>query len=399
MGRNGSGQALACAGRGVRRLLRSFRFWVLVSVGVLLLLVVYYALAEIYTPLTTDAFVQAYVVQVAPRVGEQVLRVHVREGDRVSAGTLLFELDPALFQQKVAALEARQIEVAMQVKRLQAKLVEVKAQVKQLQAELAGARAGHERQVAEADFAGVVHRQEQAIYRTDSTTERRYVEAAQKSKASQAAVRQSASDVLRLEEALSARIDGEHALVAQVLAQIAGEQALLSQVKAQLAEARLHLEYTQVQAPCDGLVTDLQLREGTYVRAGQAAMTLIDPARWLVVANFRETSLARLRQGQPAQIALRSVPGQLLEARVDAVGWGVSQGQGVPSGQLPDVKVPTSWVPPAQRFQVRLTLDDPESVPLRVGMTGSVAVYTEREGWLNDVTHVWHKVITWLYYL
>ncbi len=45
-----------------------------------------------------------------------------------------------------------------------------------------------------------------------------------------------------------------------------------------LAEARLKLAYTRVLAPCDGLITDLQLREGAYVHTGQAAMTLIDTA-------------------------------------------------------------------------------------------------------------------------
>jgi multidrug resistance efflux pump len=238
---------VAGAGRGVRRLAGSFRFWVLATLGVIVLLIVYYALAEIYTPLTTEAYVQAYVVQVAPQVGEKVVRVHVREGDQVTAGTLLFELDPALFEQKVASLAA--------------KLVETEHQIKQLEAELAAAQAGHERILADADYAAAVHGQEQAIFKTDSTTERRYLEAVQKNKASQAAVRQSASAVRRIEAALSARIEGEHALVAQV--------------KAQLAEARLNLAYTRVHAPCDGLITDLQLREGAYVHVGQAAMTLI----------------------------------------------------------------------------------------------------------------------------
>lgn len=362
---------VAGVGRGVRRVGGSFRFWVFACLGVIALLIAYYALADIYTPLTTDAYVQAYVIQVAPQVGEKVVRVHVREGDQVRAGALLFELDPAVFEQKAAVLEA--------------KLVEAKHQVKQLEAELAAARADHERLVADADYAAVVHRQEQAIFKADSTTERRYVEALQKSKASQAAVRQSASAIRRIEDALDARTAGDHVLVAQV--------------KAQLAEARLNLSYTRVHAPCDGVITDLQLREGAYVHVGQAAMTLIDTGRWLVVGNFRENALARLEVGQPAQIALRGAPGQRFPARVQSIGWGVSQGQGVPSGQLPDVKVPTSWVPPAQRFQVRLTLDDPGSVPLRVGMTGSVAVYTEPEGVLNDITQFWHQVIAWLYYL
>jgi multidrug resistance efflux pump len=362
---------VAGVGRGLRRLVGSFRFWVFATLAVLLLLIVYYALADIYTPLTTDAYVQAYVVQVAPQVGEKVVRVHVREGDRVKAGARLFELDPALFEHKVASLEA--------------KLIEVEHQVKQLEAELAAARAGHERLVADAELAAVVHRQEQAIFKTDSTTERRYLEALQKNKASQAAVRQSAEQVRRLEEAVDARIAGEHALIAQV--------------KAQLAEARLNLAYTRVTAPCDGLITDLQLREGAYAHTGQAVMTLIDTSHWQVVANFRENSLARLREGQAARVAFRGVPGQLVDARVVSVGWGVSQGQGVPSGQLPEVKVPTSWVPPAQRFQVRLTVDAPDALPLRVGMTGSVAVYTESEGVLKEVTGWWHQVLAWLYYL
>jgi multidrug resistance efflux pump len=353
--------------RGACRLLGSFRFWVLLIVCVLILLVVYYAISEIYTPLTTEAYVQAYVVQVA----ERVVHVHVREGDRVKSGTPLFELDPALLQQKVAYLEA--------------KLVEAQYQIKQLEAELAAAKADQERLKADADYAASVHKQEQAIFKTDSTTERRYLESVQKKKASQAAVAQAESNIQRIEDALDARIAGEHATVVQV--------------KAQLAEARLNLSYTRVCAPCDGLITDLQLREGAYVHIGQAAMTLIDTERWIIVANFRETSLTRMREGQSAVVALRGLPAQLFDAHVTSVGWGVSQGQGIPSGQLPDVKIPTSWVPPAQRFQVRLTLDDANSIPLRVGMTGSVAVYTDSEGRISRVTRFWHKVIAWLYYL
>jgi multidrug efflux system membrane fusion protein len=386
-------------GRHLHRLATSFRFWILVLLGLVGLLVAYYAAADRYTPLTTDAYVQAYVIQVAPQVGEKVVRVHVKEGDKVRAGELLFELEGRPFEHKVASWEAKLAAAEQQVKQSEAKLVEAEHQIKQLEAELAAARADQERLAADADYAASVHRQEQAIFKTDSTTERRYLEAVQKNKASQAAVRQAASAVRRIEEALNARISGEHALVARVRAQLAGERAVVTQTKAQLAEARLNLSYTRVLAPCAGLVTDLQLREGAYAHTGQAVMTLIDTRNWLVVANFRENSLARLREGMPARVALRGLPGRLFNARVVSVGGGVSQGQGVPSGQLPNVKVPTSWVPPAQRFQVRLTLDDPESVPLRVGMTGSVAVYTEPEGFLNGVTEFLHQVIARLYYL
>ena len=357
--------------RGVRGILNSLRFWVLIVLALFVLLLAYYALADRYTPFTTDTFVQSYVIQLAPQVGGQVINVPVGEGDEVKAGALLFEIDPRPFEHKV--------------RYLQAKLVEAQQQVKQLGAELAAAKADHERREAEAAYAESVHRQEQAIFKTDSTTERRYLDAVQKNNASQASVQQSAQEVRRVELALQALISGEHTLVAQV--------------KAQLAEAQLNLSFCRVYAPCDGMITDLQLRTGSYVHTGQAAMTLIDGSHWLVVANFRENALSRLRPGQPAVVAFRALPDQMFSATVFSIGGGVGQGQGVPSGMLPDVKFQSSWVPPSQRFQVRLKLDDPSALHLRVGMTGSVAVYTEADGWLNDVTRAWHRVIAWLYYL
>jgi multidrug resistance efflux pump len=354
-----------------RKLLLSVRAWILFIVLVIVALVAYYVLSDRYTPLTTDAYLQAYVIQVAPRVEGQVVQVHVQENQAVQKDELLFEIDRRPFQHHVDLLVAKRVQAVQQVA--------------QLEAELSAAKAEDARLIAEDAYARVVHDQEKAIFKQEATTDRKYVEAVQKYKAAQAALERSRAQIRKVEQALAARIGAEHALVAEV--------------EAQLALARLDLEWTRVYASCDGLITDLQLREGAYTHTGRAALTLIDTSRWLIVANFRENALVRVREGQPAAVAFRGLPGQIFGARVVSVGWGVSQGQGAPSGQLPEVKVPASWVPPAQRFQVRLTLDDPEAVPLRVGMTGSVAVYTEPEGVLNDITRWWHQVIAWLYHL
>jgi multidrug resistance efflux pump len=353
------------------RMLRSFRFWLCLVLAVIVLLVAYYVRADRETPLTTDAYAQAYVVQVAPQVAGQVVRVYVGEGDQVKKGALLCELDPRPFEHKVALLEAR--------------LVQAEQQVKQLGSQLAAQKAEHERLTAEADYARAVYRQEEAIYKKDSTTERKYLDALQKHKASVAALEKSARTVQHAQEGLDARIGAEHALVAEV--------------NAQLLEARLNLSYSRVYAPCDGTITNLQLREGAYAHVGQPVLTVIDTGHWLVVANFREKGLERMRPGQPALVAFHGVPGRLWHARVLSIGSGVSQGQGVPSGLLPDVKDQTSWVPAEQRFQVRLALEDPGAVPLRVGMTGSVSVYVDSDGRMNPLTEAVHEFIAWLYYL
>jgi multidrug resistance efflux pump len=349
----------------------SFRFWLCLIVAVIVVLVTYYVVADRETPLTTDAYVQAYVVQVAPQVAGQVVHVYVGEGDEVKKGTPLFELDTRPFEHRVSQLEA--------------KLVETIQQVKQLYSQHAALKAEHERLTAEADYAREVYRQEEEIFKKASTTERKYLDALQKRKASLASVEKSARLIQHSQEGIDAKIGEEHALIAEV--------------KAQLAEAKLNLGYCRVYAPCDGIITNLQLREGAFAHLGQPVLTIIDTGNWLIIANFREKGLERMKPGHPALVAFRGVPGRLWSAHVQWIGSGVSQGQGVPSGFLPEVKDQATWIPAEQRFQVRLALDDPAAVPLRVGMTGSVSVYIEPEGRMNPITEAVHRIIAWLYYL
>lgn len=359
------------ATRKIYGLRSSFRFWLAVIVFVIFLFVVYFIGADRYTPLTTDAYVQAYVVQVAPQVGGQVTRIHVAEGELVQRGDLLFELDPRPFQHQVSLLRA--------------KLVEAEYQIKQLEAQLASALAKQRRVSAEAEYAREVHAQEEAIYEELSTTERKYLDAVQNLRATEASLDEAASEVVNIRQMLAARVGSEHASVAQV--------------KASLEEAELNLSYCKVYAPCDGIVTNLQLVEGTYAQVGQAVMTCIDMQTSVIVANFRERSLERLTPGLPALVAFQSLPGRMWPATLQHVGFGVAQGQGVPTGMLPLVENQTLWLPQAQRFQVRLVLDDPQEVPMRVGMTASVSVYTESSDLLRPLTRALHRFVSWLYFL
>jgi multidrug resistance efflux pump len=368
---HGCGKLLRAILAAPRRLLLSARAWVILIVLLIAALIAYYVASDMHTPFTTEAYVQAYVIQVAPRVEGQVVRVHVQENQEVKKGDLLFEIDPRPFEYQIALLEAKRIETVQQVA--------------QMESDLAAAKADDERLVAEEAYAKVVNDQEKEIFKRDATTDRLYVQAVQKYKAAQAALGRSRAEVRKADQALAARVGEEHALVAEVTAQ--------------LDQAKLNLEWTRIYAPANGYVTNVQLREGCYIHVGMPVITCIDGENWWVVANFRENAMAALRPGQLARVAFRSAPGKLFEGHVVSVGWGVSQGQGVPSGQLPDVKVPASWVPPAQRFQVRLTLENPASVPMRVGMTGSAAVYTETEGITYHITRFWHQVIAWLYHL
>jgi multidrug resistance efflux pump len=180
------------------------RAWILFLLLLIGLLVAYYILSDRYTPFTTDAYVQAFVIQVAPHVEGQVVGVYLKDHQAVKKGDLLFEIDPRPFAYKVNYLEA--------------KLVDARYQIKQMEAELAAARHEDVRLTAEEAYAKVVHGQEKVIFQGDATTDRKYEEARQKHKAAQAATQQSLELTRKAELALEARIGEEHAQVAAVQA-------------------------------------------------------------------------------------------------------------------------------------------------------------------------------------
>jgi multidrug resistance efflux pump len=355
----------------IRRVLRSGLFWIFLILGVVGLIVFYYALANRYAPDTTDAYMQAFVVQVAPQVAGQVTRVPVTENQLVKQGDLLFEIDPRPYEEKVRQLDAS--------------LVQAVQQIAQMENELVAAGAEQERLAAELEFALAVHNQEKLIFDKDATTERKFLDSKQKHEAATAALKKAKALVRVKEDALKAKIGSEHALVAEV--------------RAQLATAKLNLEWTKIRAPATGYVTDLQLRIGAFVEIGHPVLTCIESERWWIVANFRESNLQYLQPGQPAGIVFRTRPGQIFRGRVQTVGWGVDHGQGVPSGKLPAIRNPQDLIPSTQRFQVRLVLDHPDEVPLRVGATASVTVYTSPDFALNPVAEFWQNIESWLCYL
>ena len=363
--------ALSSVAKFARRVLLSARVWVLFILLVIAALVAYYVLSDRHTPWTSDAYVQAYVIQVAPRVEGQVIRVHARENQAVKKGEVLFVIDPRPYEHQMELLTAKRVEAVQQVA--------------QMESELAAAKADDARLVAEEAYAKVVYDQEKKIFEKEATTDRNYVAAVQKHKAAQAAREQGQAQIRKAQQALAARIGEEHALVAKV--------------KAELAQALLNLEWTRIEAPANGYVTNVQLREGSYVHVGTPVLTCIDADQWWVVANFRENSLENVRPGQRVGLTFNTYPGRKFAGVVESVGWGVNQGQSAPSGNLPAVPEPQNWIRLAQRFQVRIMPDLSRDYPMRVGATASVAIYTREKYWLNGVTEFWQDIEAHLEYL
>jgi len=309
-------------------------------------------------PLSEDAVIGANVVNVSSSVPGRILSINVKENGRVRKGEVLFTLDPYQYQ----------------------------LLVKQAQAEVNMAQAAwdtqHRTVVAEQSNAAITDEQinraranlklaTQTLARLQPLLAKGYVTAQQVDDA--ATAKHDAQ--ISLNQALKQSVASE-----ALISSTAASEALLAARRAALAIAERELENTQVKAPNDGLVVGLNVSAGEFVLPDQAVFTLINSERWYASAFFRETELNNINIGDCATVYVMADRQRALQGRVEGIGWGISSEEqfSIPRN-LPYVPKSLNWVRVAQRFPVRIILDNPPADLMRVGAS-AVAIVRHGEG-------------------
>jgi len=131
----------------------------------------------------------------------------------------------------------------------------------------------------------------------------------------------------------------------------------------------LHLSYCKVIAPFSGRVINLNISAGAHVTAGVPVFSLLDTSKWYVIANFREAELRHMAPGSEAIVYLTSAPNQRFRGTVQGIGWAVKpEGEiDLPASGVPYVKRELNWVRVAQRFPVRIEVENPDQDLFRMG--------------------------------
>lgn len=297
----------------------------------------------LYSPWTRDGRVRAEVVRVAPDVSGLVTHVAVRDNQLVHKGDLLFAIDPARFRYAVDQAQAN------------------------LDAATAGARAAGAN--IGAALAGAAAR-----------------EAEYQMRAEEAARRQHLGDVITKEERADAAATANSAHANWKQAQAGGQQAAAVREQAQAAveqaqvaldQAKLDLARTEVRAPVDGYVTNLDVRVGDYASTGVARLALIDSHGYYIYGYFEETKLPQLAVGDPVDIRLMA-GGVKLKGTITGIARGITDRDNPTGGDLlADVNPTFNWVRLAQRVPVRIAIDDaslPPGTLIAAGMTATIEV-------------------------
>jgi multidrug efflux system membrane fusion protein len=131
----------------------------------------------------------------------------------------------------------------------------------------------------------------------------------------------------------------------------------------------LHVSYCKVFAPFSGRVINLNISAGAHVTAGVPVFSLLDTSKWYVVANFREAEVRHIAPGSEAIVYLSSAPNKRFRGKVQGIGWAVKpEGEiDLPPSGVPYVKRELNWVRVAQRFPVRIEVENPDVDLFRMG--------------------------------
>lgn len=380
---------------------------------------------------TDDAYVEGALAIISARVPGPVARVLVRDNEEVREGQVLVEIDPRDYEIRVeqaratvamaaASERAAQTEVPLTRESTQSRVqqaraalqaarvaIEVgRAQIEETRARLEGRRAAMAAARAEAtmaeaaldkarrdlermsrlvaqglvsvqdhDTAEVAHRSVEAAL---DAARRRLAQAEREIEQADAEVRTRALSVDQARERAAeaagflAQAESQRGEVPVKEAGVGRAAAGLQQAQADLAAAELQLAKTRVRAPVDGVVSKKTVEPGQLVQPGQPLMAVVALQGVWVIANFKETQLARVRPGQRATIAVDTFPDRILHGVVESI----SAGTGSRFSLLPPENASGNWVKVVQRVPVKIVIDGYLANPhvLRAGMSASVTI-------------------------
>ena len=297
------------------------------------------------TVATDNAYIKQDIVSVGGEVSGLITRVNVRENQHVKAGDVLFTIDPATFTAAVAQADA-------QIASAQARVTGLNADITAKAAELAGAR--DDLALAQSNYA-----REKALMDKGFNTRARM----------DTAFHAVASARDRI-GAIQAEVEQARAQLAQG-SQVPGVNPAIASAQADRARARIEVERTIVRAPADGVITQVtRLQVGQMVFPGAPMLSIVRDGGARIEANFKETDLARMRPGQPAEIELDAYPGLKLKGHVESIGAGTGSEFSV----LPAQNATGNWVKVIQRVPVRIAIDSQSERPLIAGLSSDVSV-------------------------
>ncbi len=303
---------------------------------------------------TDNAQVESNAVPVLSRIGGYADSVLVADYQLVKAGDLLVTIDSREYELAVQQAEADLLQA-------EADLATAKANLSNISAGESVAAANTEVMQTRLDKALNDLKRDEALYADGSITKRQ--------------LEDSRSNVTTARKQLVAGNQQIRQVSVQngtAAAQIQKAMAVIATRKAALEQAKLKLEYTHIYAPASGRIGKKNLAPGQFIQPGQPIFTLVDNEKFWVVANFKETQIAKLAIGKKAIIKLDGYPDMPIEGTITSF----SEATGAKFSLLPPDNASGNFVKVTQRVPVKIEFNNTPELKkiLKAGLSAYIDV-------------------------
>ncbi|PTY05764.1 secretion protein HlyD [Opitutaceae bacterium EW11] len=320
---------------------------------------------------TDDAYVTGHLHRISAQVSAPVKEVRVEDNQVVAAGDVLVVLDPAEFQIAVEKARAAEAQVIAQSAQADAAVGQAEAQAAGAEAREAQAESQLKQINAQLELARLTQARTEQLFRnnTGASTQADVDAARSAYDAASASAAAAAANIA----ALKAGVTSAHASLDAARAQAAAAKASIATARAALRNAELDLSYTTIKAPVAGRIGNKSVETGNRVQAGQALFAIASNDAW-VVANFKETQLARMHAGEPVELSIDALPGETLHGHIDSL----APASGAQFALLPPDNATGNFNKVVQRVPVKIVFDPADVARigdrLRLGLSAIVDV-------------------------
>ncbi|RWP33168.1 HlyD family secretion protein [Mesorhizobium sp.] len=303
---------------------------------------------------TDDAYVQADMAFISPKISGYVDQVKVTENQQVKAGDPLLVVDNGDYKIAVDQAEA-------QIATLSKTLHSIDAQTGAARASLEQAQAQKTADQAAAANAARVQARAAQLLKTHVGTQAQLDDA-------QTAVEQANAALVGAD----AQIAAAEANIGVLQAQRAETASTLASLQLARDKAARDLSFTVLRAPYDGVVGNRSVEQGDLISPGQKLAVIVPMDKLYIVANFKETQLARLVPGEKVRISVDAIDGQDFEGTVSSL----APASGAVFSLLPPENATGNFTKVVQRVPVRIDVpaDVLKTGKLRAGLSVVVAV-------------------------
>ncbi|MCA8901698.1 MAG: HlyD family secretion protein, partial [Hyphomonas sp.] len=278
---------------------------------------------------TDNAYIRADIAYIAPKVQGYVEQVHVSDNQAVKAGDLLVTLEVADYAARIAEADAALQQAVADAQQARARVASAEAaletagaQVSAQRDRLTQMRAQSDASAADASLAAADLERFTELAGKGHYPKAGLDAAATKETAARATLAQSKAAVTASQSELGVAQASYHRAeedLTAAKAAVESANARIEAAKARVDAARIDATRTELRAPFDGVIANRMVAEGQLLNPGQQAMAVVPMSEAYVIANFKETQVARMLPGQTVRLHVDAYPGLHVEGAVDSI--------------------------------------------------------------------------------